>query len=126
MSQAVSQTERSLKRQSVRERRKYPRFDASDIPVLKSASQVGGTEVKLINISRSGALIESSERMESGSSISLRLITEVAIFLLKGRIVRSSKSSKQNNIFQSAIAFDEDFTMLPESINLLEEDDLME
>jgi len=115
-----------VKRQSVKERRKYPRFDASVIPVLKSVYQVGGSEAKLINISRSGALIESGERMEPGSSISLRLTTEVAVFLLKGRITRSNPSSTDPNIFQSALAFDEDFTMLPTGINLLEDEDFLE
>jgi hypothetical protein len=107
------------------DRRKTPRFSASAIPTLKSISWIGGPEVELINISRSGAMIESHERMLPGSDISLRLAIGEDVFLLKGRIVRSSTSPKKGRIFQSGIAFNEEFKLLPRTINLFEDEDIL-
>lgn len=105
-----------LKRQNIGNRRTAPRFDASAIPVFKSISQVGGPEVGLINISRHGALIESRERISPGSSISLRVVTAEAVHIIQGKMVHYSTSSMNNKVirYQFAIAFDEDFTILPE------------
>jgi hypothetical protein len=114
-----------LKHQSIKDRRKAPRFDASVIPTLKNIRQVGGPEVELINISRVGALIESHDRMSPGSDISLQLVIGEDVFLLKGRIIRCSISSTNDAVFQSAIAFDEDFKLLPTTINLLEDENLL-
>ena len=71
MSHATLPMEQSLKGQSVEDRRKIARFEASAIPDFKSINQVGGPEVKLIKISRGGALMESREWMLPGSNISL-------------------------------------------------------
>ena len=92
------------------------RFGASSIRALKSVSQVGGPEVKLINISRRGALIEGPERMSLRSRISLRLTTAEEVYFLKGRIIRcrSFPIDARAIKYQSAIIFDESFTILPE------------
>lgn len=108
-----------LKRPNIGNRRTAPRFDASAIPVFKSISLVKGPEVKLINISRHGALIESSERISPGSSISLRVVTAESVHTLKGKMVRYkaiSMNSKETG-YQIVIAFDEDFTVLPEGLD---------
>ena len=98
-----------------KERRKAPRFDASAIPNLKIINQFGGKEIKLINISRGGALIEGSERMIPGSRISFQLFISKSVFPLRGRINRCGPSSTNNKVFQSAIEFDEAFMLLPAS-----------
>ena len=108
--------EQSVKGPQIEDRRKAPRFDASAIPTLKYISRIGGYIVKLINISRSGALIESRERISKGSSLSLRLTTENAVYFIKGRIVRYSTSPMKGRVFQSGIAFDKELTILPASI----------
>ena len=56
--------------------RRAPRFDASAIPSLKSARQIGGPEIKLIDISRGGALIEIQERLLPGTNFALQLVTD--------------------------------------------------
>jgi len=123
MNNTILQTEQLLKPQSVVERRKAPRFDASAIPDFKSISQVGGPEVKLINISRCGALIESPEVMPLGSSISLQITTSQYVHIVRGRIIGRSihyRISPQNEKVlhcQSAISFDEDFPILPKGPN---------
>lgn len=95
------------------DRRTALRFDASAAPTLKSANRIGGPAVKLINISRRGALVESRERISLGSSIALRLTTEKDVFFIKGRIIRSRTFPKIGRVFQSAIAFKEDLAILP-------------
>ena len=115
MNDFTSQSLKGKARQNYYSRRGAPRFDASAIPSLKSINQVGGPEIKLINISRGGALIESQEPLSKGSNICLRLVTAKNVYLLKGRIIRFSASSMNGNVlqYQSAIIFDEDFTILP-------------
>ena len=101
--------------QNDKNRRKAPRFDASAIPSLKSVSKVEGPEVKLINISRGGAPIESPESLSRGSSVCLRLAIAERVYHLNGLVLRCSVSPVKDNApqYQSAIAFEEDFTMLP-------------
>lgn len=96
------------------ERRKAPRFDASAIPSLRSVHLDEGPGIKLINISRVGALIEIHERMVPGSRVSLKFVTTEMIHFMEGRIVRCNVDSI-DKVFscQCAIAFDKDFTILP-------------
>lgn len=126
ISQGDFQRKRNLKRQSIKERRKTPRFNLFfAMPTLKNINRVDGHEVTLINISRRGALIDSREQMPPGSSIFLRVVTSETIYIIKGRITRCNISPTNDRIFQSAIAFDEEFTFLPVSVELLKlfEDD---
>jgi len=96
------------------DRRKSPRFDSSAIPFLKSVHQVEGPEIKLINISRTGALIETQERITPESDIFLRLVTAETVYILKGRILRCYVYKIDSVLkYQGAIAFDKDFMILP-------------
>ncbi len=99
------------------ERRKAPRFNAAAIPGLKYASRIGGQTVKLINISRGGALIESRERISTGAGIALRLTTEKDTHFIKGRILRCRTIPMRGRLYQSAIAFREDLTIVPAGMN---------
>ncbi len=125
MNDSTSRNNKGKNSQNVKNRRKAPRLDATAIPSLKGINEVGGPEVKLINISRGGALIESQERLSTGSNICLRLVTEDKVHLIKGRVLRYSVSSLVDGVirYQSAIVFDEDFTMMPEKA---EEDEIQE
>jgi hypothetical protein len=108
-----------LKRPNIGNRRTAPRFDTSDIPIFKSVSLAKGPKVKLINISRHAALIESSKRISPGSSISLRVVTAESVHTIRGKMVRY-KTISMNGIvtgYQIVIAFDEDFTLLPEGLD---------
>jgi len=107
------QREKNLKREKTAKSRNTPRFDASAMPSLKCISQVRGDKVKLINISRRGALIEGHNRLSAGSTISLRLTTEKSVYFVKGQVVRSRANPIRPRIFQSGIAFHEDFEILP-------------
>ncbi|MEJ2247182.1 MAG: PilZ domain-containing protein [Acidobacteriota bacterium] len=103
-----------MEQKNVVNRRKAPRFDASAIPSLKSVHIAGGPGMKLINISRRGALIETQKQMSLGSRVSLRIVTEEAVYPIKGRILRCNVHSIDKVLaYLCAITFDEDFTNLP-------------
>jgi hypothetical protein len=96
------------------DRRRAPRFDASAIPSLRSVHLGEGPGIKLINISRVGALIETHERMSIGTSVSLRFVTTEIVYSIEGRIVRINVDPiDRASACQCAIAFDKDFTILP-------------
>ena len=97
------------------DRRTAPRFDPSVIPAFRYISRIGGSTIKLVNISRGGALVESRERISVGAGIALRLTTDEDVHFIKGRIVRSRTSPRMGRVFQSAIAFREDLTIIPAS-----------
>jgi hypothetical protein len=101
------------------ERRRSPRKPASTIPGLGAASFLAGPEVRLLNISRAGVLLESETRFSTGSHICLKLNAADAVFLLKGRVLRSRTSTQDghNIIYESAVAFDEDFVLLDQDLS---------
>lgn len=92
------------------------RFDAYAIRTLKSVIQDGRLEVKLINISKRGALIESPKRRSLRSRIFLQFITAEDAYLLEGRIIRCRTLPVNDKVikYQYAILFNEDFAVLPE------------
>ena len=96
------------------ERRKNPRFDRSDIPSLKSIHLVAETEIKLINISRGGALIEAQRRMMPGSPISLKISYAKKVYHLAGKVLRSNIREIDKMVtYRVAIVFNEEFAILP-------------
>jgi hypothetical protein len=103
-------------KRSGRDRRTSPRCPPSSIPSLKSARLSDGTELNLINISRGGALIESESRMIPGLTICIRMVAADALLMIRGRILRSKAKQIRGStiVYQSAIAFDEDFSLLTE------------
>jgi hypothetical protein len=96
--------------------------EVKKFPDRKSgAGAVGSSQdpvVRLLNISRAGALLESDTRLFTGFHICLRLNTTDATFLLKGRILRSKTSTQDgSNIkYESAVAFEEDFVLLDQDL----------
>lgn len=114
MDSTNQQIRQPVEQKNIKDRRKSPRFDASAISSLKVVHQVGGPEVKLINISRGGALIESPMRVAPGSNLTLRLVTAETVYLLYGHVLRCYVSAiGQTFQYQCSIIFDEDFTLLP-------------
>jgi len=119
------QMEQGVKCEKTEIRKRATRFNATAVPALKKIAQVGGPKTKLINISRSGALIEGREYLLPGSSISLQITVDEAEHIIRGRIVRVRASSKSKREFQIAIAFDKDFTILPESIEEIDDNNFL-
>ena len=100
--------------ENMTEKRSAPRLPPSAISNLRSIRLVAGPEVTLINISRGGALIETDALLVPNSLIAIRLVTADAVFLLRGRVLRSRASSFQGSalLYQSALAFDEELPLL--------------
>jgi len=104
-------------------RRRAARLPPSAIPLLKSVRLVAGPEVKLINVSRGGALIESEARLSPGSALCVRLVTGESIYLLKGRVLRARAASMSGSElrYHIALAFDEEFSVVAKEEVSLEE-----
>jgi len=96
------------------ERRRDPRLPPSVIPAMKGARLLAGPEVQLINVSRGGALLETDARMMPGSSICIRLVAADAVFLLRGKVIRSRASALRGQVlmYESAVMFDEPFPVI--------------
>ena len=101
-----------IKVQNSKHCRASPRFPPDAFPSLKGACLVSGSEVKLINISKGGALLESAERLSPSTRISLRLITAEGIIQLYGQILRSTICRLNGGLWcRSAVAFDKEFPL---------------
>lgn len=97
------------------DRRGAPRLPPSALPPCK-ARLVGGPEVEIVNVSRTGVLTRSGARLLPGSAIGIRFITADAVFVLMGRVVRSRLVALQDGQpqYESALAFDKNLPLLNE------------
>jgi hypothetical protein len=106
-------------------RRRWARLPPSDIPTLRSVTLNQGSEVKVIDISAGGMLLESEQRLRPQMKILLKLVTSEGVFRVSGSVLRSSISSLKGVLrFQSAIAFEHPLQMLdPPKDEPMEESD---
>jgi hypothetical protein len=94
-------------------RRQWPRLRPESVPFLKSVDFSQGTEVRVVNISRGGVLLETEVRLRPQMKIFLKLVTTEGVVKMEGIILRSSISSLQGSPrYQTAIAFVHPFHML--------------
>jgi hypothetical protein len=69
--------------------------------------------MKVVNISRGGALLESEVRLPPGTRIVLRVVTIEGVIQITGQVLRSSISSlKGTPKYQSAVAFENPLRIL--------------
>ena len=61
------------------ERRQYPRVSAGERPDMACARIRPGRPVRILNVSRSGALVESEGRLLPGASVDLQLGDPIAL-----------------------------------------------
>ncbi len=94
-------------------RRRWARHPISDVPFLQSVSFNQGLDVRVIDISAGGMLLETELRLRPQMKIMLKLVTSDGVFGVAGSVLRSSISSLKGTIrYQSAIAFDHPLQML--------------
>jgi hypothetical protein len=95
-----------------RERRVFPRLAAEQLPV--TAAFAPGPEVRLVDLSRSGARFECERRLLPGSTVALRLVTPDGAVVVRGRVVRSriAKIDQSGLVYEVAAAFNENLTTL--------------
>ena len=97
------------------DRRVWPRIPASELPDL-SVNLTTGPDIRLIDISRGGALFECSKRLVPASTVALRLVTPDGTHIVRGRVVRSRivRLERGGLGYQAAIAFNETLQELKE------------
>jgi hypothetical protein len=93
----------------------WPRIPASELPDL-SVNLTTGPDIRLIDISRGGALFECSKRLVPASTVALRLVTPDGTHIVRGRVVRSRivRLERGGLGYQAAIAFNETLQELKE------------
>lgn len=99
------------------ERRTSPRRPASAVPNLQ-AKLVAGPDVRLIDISRRGVLIETPTRLLPGSPVRMRFVVDANTLVLRGAVVRSAVRSVTDTglLYLTAVAFDEDISVCDPSL----------
>ncbi len=103
-----SPVRRGRKNTGMKENPASPRSSQTGIPDKQNAGLPDGPMARLRNISRGGILIETPECMMPGGIVYVRLVAADAVFLLRGRVLRSRPSLMRHlkPIFESAVSFD--------------------
>jgi hypothetical protein len=87
--------------------RRWPRFNISEVPSIKGISLNSGARIKVVNMSRGGALLQTRRRIARGTEINLNLNMAEGTVQLTGLVLRSSISSlKGIPQYHAAVAFD--------------------
>ena len=89
------------------ERRQAPRVAPHRTPWCADAVLRPGQPVRLVNISRTGALIESVGRLRPGAAADLHLIGVSARQHVRGRVERCQVVGLDPLCYRGAIVFDE-------------------
>lgn len=99
------------------DRRTSPRVPASAVPDLK-ARLLAGPDVRLVDLSRRGVLLETQTRLLPGSPVRLKFVAQDATLVLKGAVVRSSVCTcgEHGLIYRTAVTFDEDIAICDDSL----------
>jgi hypothetical protein len=101
------------------ERRRWPRVSAERLAQV-AARLSTGADVRLVDLSRGGARLETDRRMLPNSTIALKLLASDAQFVVTGRVVRSRviRLSAGGLGYDVAVSFNEplhQFSELPEA-----------
>ena len=85
-----------------------PRFPAAAVPSIKGVRLSPGEQVQLVNISRTGVLVEGRTRFVPGTRVTVVFEGGFTPAQIKGRIVRCQVSSIHDGSlrYQSGIQFD--------------------
>jgi PilZ domain len=89
-------------------KRQHPRVPAEALPDL--TAQLGtDSDVRLIDVSRGGALFECQTRLLPGSPVAMRLVTHQGAHVVRGRVLRSRMVRLENGRlgYEAAVAFSE-------------------
>jgi hypothetical protein len=98
------------------DRRRAPRHDAAHLGSVITRV-IGGGEVKLLDFSRSGVLIESDTRLAIGAKATIRLTTTDASLTVRGSVVRSKVAGVNGTIvYHTALHLDDDLTVLEKNV----------
>ena len=95
-----------------------PRFPAAAVPTIKSVRLSPGEAVQLVNISRTGVLVEGRTRFVPGTRVTVVFDGGFSPAQVKGRIVRCQVSSIHDGSlrYQSGIQFDKKLDAHPADV----------
>ena len=92
------------------------------MPFLKNVDFNQGSEVRVIDISRGGVLLETEVRLRPQMKLTLKMVTTEGVIKMEGIILRSSITSLTGvPKYRSAICFRNPFHMLDDLTAALEE-----
>jgi hypothetical protein len=97
------------------DRRRFPRKKPDECPWLIEARLRSGTEVRVIDISNGGALLEAGSQILPGARVELFLVAADQRWLVKGRIVRCHVSAIAPECgvrYRAALAFNDPVSIL--------------
>ncbi|HUR33425.1 MAG TPA: PilZ domain-containing protein [Vicinamibacterales bacterium] len=97
------------------DRRRAPRFPPDAVPWLREVKPISGDSARLLNISRSGVLLETTARLQPGRKSTVILINDVNHRQsAEGRVVRTelvAVGKKGELIYRTALAFLEELDL---------------
>jgi PilZ domain len=99
------------------DRRRWPRKKPSECPWLIEARLRSGTEVRVVDISNGGVLVETASQIVPGAPVEIFLVAADQRWLVKGRIVRCRVSAivpERGVRYRAAVAFNEPVSILDE------------
>jgi hypothetical protein len=99
------------------DRRRFPRKKPDECPWLIEARLRSGTEVRVIDISNGGVLLEAGSQILPGARVELFLVAAGQRWLVKGRIVRchvAAIAPERGVRYRAALAFNEPVSILVE------------
>lgn len=73
-----------------RDRRRAPRLSSADLPWLWSARLGSGPEVKLVDVSNTGVLVETATKLLLGSTVDLRLVGRDTDVTMPANVLRTA------------------------------------
>jgi hypothetical protein len=98
------------------DRRRAPRHAATHLGCIITRV-IGGGEVKLLDFSRSGVLIESDTRLAIGAKATIRLTTTDASLTVRGQVVRSRVAGLNGVlVYHTALQLDDDLVALEKNV----------
>jgi hypothetical protein len=107
-------------------RARAPRWDSYQLPWLNSIKLTWGAELRLVNISRSGLLVESGVRFTTGNRTEFQLAGMDQEMIVKARVVRSDVSGVNalGVKYIAAAVFEQPFALLDAKNSLQEVESL--
>lgn len=107
------------------ERRSAARLPAAALPHL-SAHVIGEAPVRLVDISKRGARLESSARLTAGSTLTIRFITGGQAQVLTGAVVRDTVVVLETSgavTYHTALAFTDELTLCGDDFAVADQSD---
>lgn len=94
------------------DRRASRRLPASAVPNLK-ARLLSGPDVRLVDVSRRGVLLETNTRLMPDSVVRMKFVADDGTLVLKGVVARSNVSALGDHglIYRTAVTFEEEISL---------------